>query len=221
MKIFISLFLLSISLTIVQAQNNSTLVLYDSLSVKQLDTLTFNNLSIDEYKILTEYALQLIKDSVDNERKFKGDVLLSLIADNLGTEIDSCNLNPTQNNVKDLLIIFEENGYFIYQPKIHDFLKLAHYTCEGEYYYILKRAKSVSFFFPVLGIFIVGIIFSIMNLIGLIKWKPRKVYNRITIIITIIIIMLSIAFKLTCNNYVKENKFYGIAIEHNPCDCTE
>jgi len=189
----------------------------DSLSVKDYEVMSFKGATIDTYILRTEYALKKM-ESPDKKDKFKAEVLLAVISNHLGNAIKDCNLNPNEKKTKELLSVFEKHDYLIYQPKIHNAVKLAHYACEGSYMYIYERATTVPLFYSALILLILILLFSIANLFGLINWKYKRLYNKLVVIAFTLIVLMITAFKLTCNENIEENSVYGIIIELNPCN---
>lgn len=200
-----------------QAEKNENINILDSLTVNQLEKLDFSHLSINKYISLTKYAIQLTNNANNDKDLFKGQVLLSIISDKIDEDINNCNLNPITKEVKNLLKIYEKEGFFIYQPKINDFLKLSYYMCDGQYDYIYKRVSAVPFFSLSLTLFIIAI-FTIFT--RLYKRNKRRLFVAQLTLIVVAAIFISL-FKFTCHENIKKDSIYGINAEHNPCPSTK
>lgn len=184
----------------------------DSLTLIQIDAYKLPTVSVASYDRLTDYAIRLGEDSINSGNNVKGVLVLTKISLHLSREIESNNLDPRSSHMKRLLKKFETRNYFIYQPKVPDFIKTAHHMCEGNYPYIWGRFQTKWYFYPeiiLIGLFLVA---SFCSLFRVFKWKYRRRYNIFFCCLLISMIVLWITFKKTCNKYVTEDSFYGISI---------
>ena len=192
------------------SQNKSyTLSKLEKLSMEAIEKLPFDDASVQELDNLYKIASQLLSDSLKTQQH-KGELLLAVMADNIGERIKNNSINPKKENVRKLLKKFETQQYFIYQPKINDFIKLMHYLCQGKYSYIYSRFSVSGFFIPSLLIGGIFILLVVANFFGKIKWRYRKKFNKLILIGFAFLILLLIIFKFTCHDCVQEYSFYGI-----------
>src|SRR5436190_21266379 len=101
--------------------------------------MQIEQMPVYKYMQMTNYALKLFQDTLDSEKSDKGNILLYVLSSQLATEIKRGNLNPQDDSMEFLIKIYSEFGFCFYQPKISNFLKLAHNVCEGNYQYIYSR----------------------------------------------------------------------------------
>ena len=158
--------------------------------------------------MLTNYAFSLQKSSVDSLR-FKGEVALSVIFDNLCQRVKNKELNRYDPEVNALLKLYESHQYRC-KERPSEFLKLAYNICSNQFPHIFDRLKVNPFFIPCIVLFVVLFAFIIANFSGWIKWKYRRPINKLVVATVILIIVLFILFKLTCHRYVTSDSFYGI-----------
>jgi len=203
------LVLFFISLSAV-GQNAEFLNKLKSLSTEQLNTLKIPTSSIKEYTAMSDYAITLYKDKTNKDNKLKGELILSVIADTLTRKIADKSIDAFDPDVSLLRERLQECDFIIPLPKVSDFLKLARHACEGDYGYIHSRFKEKWYYIPSISALCIFVIFSIINLLGLVKWKFRKKYNILLLILIGFLIVITIIFKNTCDKYVTERSFYGI-----------
>jgi hypothetical protein len=206
-KIFLSLFI-SFTSCFVWSQDILNFN-FREMSSQDIEKIDYKNVKIADYPSLLKKADDLIKDTL-RIQKNKGELILAITSDILKNRIDNGIINPKESEIRELLKTYESHKYFLYQPKINDFIKLMHYTCQGKYTYIYSRFSSSSFFAPVILFSLAIVIFTLLNLLGYIKWKYLKFYNKLIIFSFFLTIVLVIVFKLTCHECVQEYSFYGI-----------
>ncbi|WP_298424191.1 hypothetical protein [uncultured Kordia sp.] len=186
--------------------------IFDTVELDDLETVDLKKTSLSDIDIAFDKAKLLKKDTLStNDNELRGDIIISLLANELGSRINSQTVNPRDKKVKNLLLKFEGEKYFIHQPKISDFLKLMKYSCDGNYTYIYSRFATSGFYFPTIIISALFLLFIILNFLGKIKWKYKKQFNTFLIVSIGIVILLIIIFKLTCTQYVQPDSFYGIS----------
>ncbi len=203
------LFLLIISLSGYSQNFSYTLDNVEKLSMEQVEKLPLDEASVKEMDNLFQIATRLLDDSLKTQ-KHKGELLLAVMADNIGKRIDNNSINPKKEEVRSLLKKFESQQYFIYQPKINDFIKLMHYLCQGKYAYIYSRFSVSGFFIPSIVIGSIALMFLIANFLGIIKWRYRKKVNKLVLVGLALLVIIIIIFKFTCDECVQEYSFYGI-----------
>jgi hypothetical protein len=209
-KLFLAVYILFSNINLLKAQDENMIISY---SIDQLDTLKFPKMSIVSYLKITDYAINLYEQSGNKDSSFKGELLMSLLSDHLKNEIDNGNLIPcSDDRVKQIILIYQKYKYYIYQPKVSNFLKFALKACMGDWKYIYSRISELWFFFPSLFLFLTLLIFSILNLFGFINWRFRSIYTWIFLATILIVIFCSILFLNTCEIYVTNHSFYGICI---------
>lgn len=184
-----------------------------AISVEELDLVTFDDTNIQFFSDMTTLALKARTDITDEAYSLKGEILLMKLADDIGANIKVKKLNPLENDVAALLEIYEAEQLYIYQPKIHDFIKLMHYSCVGMYGHILNRFYDSVFFYPV--IFLLVLLFiSILSVNFYFKNRKFKLlYNRILIVLVILGLIMTLSFKATCDECIQDDSFYGITFK--------
>lgn len=183
----------------------------DTLTARQIDTMKWAAVSVASYNKLTDYALQLLNDSLDVANRSKGRIILAVSARHIKEAIVSKDLDPATVEMKALLKRYNNLSFFIYQPPIPEFLKLMNRACSGDYPYIIGRFRQRWYCWPVLVVGTAFLIFTIVNLFGIIKWKYRKVSAIICCSLIIGVVAACILFKKTCVNNVSQDSFYGIS----------
>ena len=191
------------------AQGDAFLTKLKSTSVEQLNTIKIPDLTIKQYTDLTDYAISLFSDILNKNNKLKGEVILSVAADSLTHKVAVKAIDYYDPAVTALVNKYKKYQYLILPPKPSDFTKLANYACEGDYGYIYSRMSVTRWFIPAVVIIPLIIIFSIINLTGIMKWKFRRKYNISVLFIIILLIIVTVVFKTTCSKYVTERSFYG------------
>jgi hypothetical protein len=182
----------------------------ESLSIRQIDTMKFGPVSAASYSQATDYAMQLLKDSSNPDRMSKGSIILAVMSRHISEDITNKNLDPGSSAMRTLLKKYEDISYFIYQPKIPDFLKVMNRACTGDYAYIMGRLKQRWYYYPSLVMIAAFLLFSFANLLGVSNWKHRRLYNVIFCSLIFLIVTACILFKKTCDKHVTEDSFYGI-----------
>lgn len=184
---------------------------YSLLTSKQIDTIDFNGYSVEKYKAVFNQAEKLKNDSVT---RFKGSVIMSVLADSFRKDLKNELLNPKERKVKYLISQFEKNQYLVYQPKPSNFIKLMYYLCnfKQQSNHIKNRFYTSIFFIPTIIVFVVFIVFTLLNLLDIIKWRHKRKYYKFLLASLILVIIMSIIFNQTCDQYVKKDSFYGIPL---------
>ncbi|MCU7551413.1 hypothetical protein OCK74_19985 [Chitinophagaceae bacterium LB-8] len=182
---------------------------FAGLTIGHIDTMQIGTASVDCYKKITEYAMGMFQDTV-KENHFKGEVLLARLSAHLSEEVKNDNLDTGDEEVRQLFRVYEKYQFYIYQPKVPDFLKLAHHACEGNYEYIYSRFKTKWYFIPSIVIVAAYLIFSVANLFGFVYWKYRKLCNVLFLVLVGVVLAAGILFNKTCDQYVTQDSFFGI-----------
>lgn len=144
-----------------------------SVKAMQGDQLKFNmqGASLHDYNEITDYAIAISADT-NADTSIKGQVILSVVARCLGDEIEKKTLDPTDDDVSQLLKKYEQQQYFIYQPRMSNFQKLIYQAKKGNYVYICKRLSSEWYFFPGIVVVAGSLTFG--------AWKSRRRLRRVT-----------------------------------------
>ena len=194
-----------------QAQDDKlSLDAFFEVPLEQLDPEALAPLSIDDLNRGFERAVGFLNDTTVADNELKGQIYLAVLADHIKKRIESEDINTRKRDVRKLLKRFEAEDYFIDQGKIPDFLKLMHYSCEGRFEYIYSRFKFSSFFYAVMIALVIGIVFGILNVSGKLRWKYRRLANKIMLVMAVLALILVLIFKFTCDQYVLSDSFYGI-----------
>lgn len=182
----------------------------DDITIEEIDLMKFEESDVDYFLKIT-FLAKKAKNTVENkEFSNKGDLLLFKLSDVIGEKIKSGELNPLDKKVTRLLEVYEAEKFHIYQPKIHDFIKLMHYSCVGMYGHILNRFYDSVFFYPVISLLV---LFFTSVLTVNFYFKNRKfrlLYNRILIVLVILGLIMTLSFKATCDECIQDDSFYGI-----------
>ena len=201
------------SIALLDAQDaNAVITQIKSADIGGLEAIDLSNLGPKDYKELLDLGARIQKDTTHRDNKLKGDIIIALTAESLKKRINDETINPRDAEVKGILKDFEDLSFFIYQNPIPDSLKLAHYLCEGSYSYIYSRFSTSKFFYPGIVFLVLILIVTPLNVFKKIPWRFTKSYNRLFLIGLCAFIVLAIIFKLTCDNNVTEDSFYGILV---------
>ncbi len=178
--------------------------------LRELGNFDLSSFTIEDLTQAFNRAAVIVNDSSATADPGKGHLYLAILSDHIKKEIKAGNINTKKRNVRFLLREFEAQQYFIHQPKVPNFLKLMYNACQGNFSYIYSRFKVSGFFIPVIVVFILGLAFIVLNALKKIPWKYTKLANKIVLIGLALFVILSIIFKLTCNDFVQTDSFYGI-----------
>ncbi len=193
---------------ILNAQDQTIKQRFIKATPKELDNFNLSDCYIDEYEELTNLSIEMLNSNIDS-LEFKGEVSLSVIFNSLCEKLENNTIKKRNERVRNLLKIYEERQYY-YQQKTNDYLKLAHYLCEGRYHYIYTRVIVSPIFIPFIIISILFLAFLLLNVIGIIKWKHKKKFYFIFLGLFLFFVIIFTLFKLTCNSYVTSDCFYFI-----------
>ena len=190
--------------------HNAKTIDYSHLT--EITTIDFSGYTIDDYSKAFDNALQMKTDSLNTTNAMKGSVVLSILAKQINHDIVNNTLDSNASQTKDLLIKFRKENYYVYQPEVSIIIKFFGYVCMGEYNHIynIVTTNNKTLPFAILGIVFLCVV--ILHLFGKIKWKYKRLTNKVIIIAIIVFVIMSIGFKLTCDCNVDEYSFYGIAI---------
>lgn len=191
------------------AQKQITL---DTLSLKQITEIDFSDYSIKDYENAFYASKKKLKDSLIVNYKTKGNILLSVLANNIGQDITNKKFKTTNQDLQSLLLKFEGEKYYIYRPKMSSFIKLMGYACRGNYEHIFNRYKDSIFFFPSIILAPIFLIFFVLSALKKINFRYRVLLNKLVISIISLVILLIIIFKQTCGTQLQEYSFYGIPL---------
>lgn len=194
----------------VQVDSATLYAQLEATSVNQIDTMKITPTSASVYSTMMNYAEKLIRDSTNPEKSMKGEILLSVLADHLKNELEKKHLDHRNAETEMLINRLKAHKYLIYQARTPDFLKLAHHMCSGDYKYIFSRFRQESYYFPVIAGSGLILLFSLLSVTGIIRWRFRKWYNIIFLSLFGLSIAAFIIFKTTCAKNVTEDSFYGI-----------
>lgn len=150
----------------------------DKNTDKQIDKLTIQPTTPENYLKLTNATVKAIADTANHERSIKAQILLDKLANHLKEEITNGVLDTHDEQVKAIDKVYQEFKFHIIPPhRPSELEKLIHYVYEGRLAYIYNRMSNSDFFLPLVAGLLVVLIFSAINLLGLIKWKFRIHYN--------------------------------------------
>ncbi|GAA4318758.1 hypothetical protein [Flaviaesturariibacter amylovorans] len=184
----------------------------EALSIDAIDTMHFAPAPAADYVRMTDYALRLKADTARNEQSVKGEVLLTALAAHLRSELDSGRLDPVDAQVTALIGTYHQNQFFIYQPRPSDFIKLAHYACNGDYAYIHSRMVHRWYFWPLVAGAAALLAFYAATFYPFSGWRKRKRTRLLLSYVLVMTVLLAILFKSTCHKYVTQHTFYGIRL---------
>lgn len=183
--ICVSLIVLLINSCSQKPTTTFTIQRLDSLTLEQIEKINLTRLTIDDYFAIVTYADELAKDSVHSEQRFKGQMLLSVSSDALKKEIEQSRLNPKTEKSKVVISKLEQWKYYPYRPKESNFDKIIRHLRDKDFHYLYKRFKVEWYFIPAILLVSAGFIFFLLNLIGVINWRHRRLVNKMAFSILI------------------------------------
>lgn len=180
------------------------------LSISEMDTFQIVNASLLDYQQMTNQAVSLYEDSIDGDKKIRGEILLSIISKNLGNDLSKKKFRVCDDEVQRLLNQYQQYQFFPYQPKANNFVKLMYHLCSGNYKYINSRFRISNFYLPTLILVVTFILFTVLNFLRMIPWTYRRAYNFFVGIVLLLISIIGVLFLLTCKLNISNSEFYGI-----------
>ena len=179
-------------------------------SGEQLGTIKFASEPVGEYVKMTDYALDLSRNTTQIDSTIKGQALLTALSIHLTTELKENRLDHTDEKVISLLTVYANNGYRI-NVRVSNFMKLANNACSGNYVHIYSRFSTEWYFAPVIGFLIGFLLFYIATFFPY-NWQYRRTLNRSMTFFVLSALLLVLLFKVSCKRYVTDSSFYGIRL---------
>ncbi|WP_296381287.1 hypothetical protein [Winogradskyella sp.] len=192
--------------------NSSIEKMFNVMSLDSLEIIITKDYGINELNSGFNIAVKMSKLESDSLMHQKGVNLLAVLAKVFTRKIQSKDIDFDHPKTKELQLRFENEKYFIEQPKVSRFIKLANYLCNGEYAYVHKRLIITKIYKVFLTCIIIYIIVFLLSFYNKFRWKYNNRFKRFTYVFIVIFILLFIVFKLTCHSYVKAYSFYGISV---------
>jgi hypothetical protein len=107
-------------------------------------------------------------------------------------------IDPDEPDVQRLIATYKQYNYHFYQPRPSDIQKLMQYACAGEYGYIYKRLSQERYFYPIMALAIIGLLFSIANLLRWVKWPYRRGWNWFFVSALTTLLVAYLVFRQRC-----------------------
>ncbi|SDG61107.1 hypothetical protein [Winogradskyella thalassocola] len=212
-KIWLAKLLVVFQLCLFGQENDSNIEkTIDYSDLTEITNIDFSGYTIKEYSIAFDNALHMKNDSLNTINVMKGSVVLSVLAKQVNNEITSHTIDSNASETKDLLAKFRTQNYYVYQPEVSIIIKFFGYMCMGEYSHIYNIMTTNTKTLPIVIFLVLFLCVMMLHLFGKIKWRFKRITNKVIIISLIIFVIMSIGFKLTCDCNVGEYSFYGIEI---------
>lgn len=179
----------------------------DSISAK-LDKES----SVETYLYVFDIAKQMSLYKIDSLQTKKGYNLMALLAKKVTNLANAKAINLDEEDFKSILLKFEEEKYFIQLPKISRFIKTMNYFCKGEYVYVHEKLVNNMYYKVFLLIFSLSLLLFLACLSHAFKWTYKKKYKILYVYALVAVLIVFIAFKLTCETGIKDYTFYGFTV---------
>ncbi len=193
-------------------ESQDSLYILRTASLDSIESNTLKHYSVDKFSNALDLAIVMSQDEGNKNVKKRGSNLIAILAKSFTNQITTKAFNFDDKKVKELIIRFENEKYFIERPKISRFIKLANYLCKGDYVYVHKKLIETSVYRIILIFIIIYISAFILTYSDKFNWKFKKQFRRFTLFSVIILVVTFVLFKTTCHNNIQDYSFYGITI---------
>lgn len=210
--LFVSAF---ICLNLVLAEDSISIDSYEDfvrLDTEQLFRSIPDNLDIDQLGKLFSFADDLEKNARNKKEKYKANSVISYLAFILDNQIKKEIIDPTNRKTIQLLRNFERHKFIVVRPNHNYLTKLLIYVCEGRYGYVLFRFQQSILFYPVIVIVIILLILELLFFTKVFQLKKLGVLNRFLLYSFLVLLVVFVSFKLSCESCIDNYTFYGIRL---------
>lgn len=198
----------------IEAQNYSigALEKFIGEQKKSSTELIFTTFATQDYLEVLEKSIRVLDTAkIEKDIALHTNIIAALAKD-VSLRLNDKSITVSDPNASRLFEKFKEQQYYLTLPKVSQFSKLMYYTCSGDYNHVLLRFTQSSMHTPIVIVFVIYVILFFSIVFKILKWKHRRKFITLHIWLFCLMLILFIAFKLTCNANVKEYSFYGFAV---------